>query len=61
MMLIISFKDTGYPKQNSDTVHFFISQDGYPKRAFQDYTNNVRIIISISLNFAQIKKNAPKR
>ena len=53
-------KDTGYPKKNSDTVHFCISQDGYPKRASQDYTNDVRINISTSLNFAQIRKNAPK-
>ena len=43
-----------------DTVHFCISQDGYPKRASQDYANDVRIIISTSLNFAQIKKNGPK-
>ena len=54
------FKDTGYPKKNLDTVHFCISQDGYPKRAFQDYANDVRIIISTSLNFAQIRKNDPK-
>ena len=55
-----NFKDTGYPKKNSDTVHFCISQDGYPKRASQDYANDVRIIISTSLNFAQIRKNASK-
>ena len=30
-------------KKNLDTVHFCISQDGYPKRAFQDYANDVRI------------------
>ena len=47
-------------KKNSDTVHFCISQDGYPKRASQDYANDVRIIISTSLNFAQIRKKAPK-
>ena len=34
-------KDTGYPKKNSDTVHFCISQDGYPKSASQDYANEV--------------------
>ena len=55
-----TFKDTGYPKKNLDTVHFCISQDGYPKRAFQDYANDVRISISTSLNFVQIRKNAPK-
>ena len=54
------FKDTGYPKKNLGTVLFCISQDGYPKRAFQDYANDIKIIISTSLNFAQIKKNAPK-
>ena len=47
-------------KKNLDTVHFCISQDGYPKRASQDYANDIRIIISTSLNFAQIRKNAPK-
>ena len=57
---LINLKDTGYPKKNSDTVDFLISQDAYPKRASQDYANDVRIIISTSLNFAQIKKNAPK-
>ena len=54
-------KVTGYPKKNSDTVHFCISQDKYPKRVYQEYTNDVRIIISTSLNFAQIRKNGPKR
>ena len=39
-------------------MHLLISQDAYPKRASQDYANDVRIIISTSLNFAQIRKNA---
>ena len=41
------FKVRGYPKKNSDTVHFCISQDGYPKRASQDYANDTRIIFQL--------------
>ena len=56
---ILRIQDT--LKKNSNTVHFCISHDRYQKRASQDYYNDVRIIISISLNFAQIRKNGPKR
>ena len=53
-------KVRGYPKKNLDIVHFCISQDEYPKRAYQDCANDVTSIISTSLNFAQIRKNVPK-
>ena len=54
-------KVTGYPKKPQLQYFFLISQHGYPKRAFQDNANDGRIIISTSLNFAQIRKSAPKR
>ena len=57
--IILRIQDT--LKENSDTVHFCMSQDKYPKGVYQDYTNDVRNIISTSLNFAQIRKNCPKR
>ena len=56
-----TLKVRGYPEKNPDTVYFRISQDKYLKRAYQEYTNDVRIIISTSLNFAQFRKNGPKR
>ena len=47
---------------NANVAKYILSKVvGIKKRACQDYGNDVRIIISTSLNFSQIRKNGLKR
>ena len=54
------FKVTGYPKKTQTQYILAFHKINIQKRAFQDYANDVRIIILTSLNFAQIRKKGSK-